>query len=85
MAPRVSEKHSLAVLRPICLTRTSRMCYTSEHMATAIRSKVLPRKVSGGKRAIRTYDSALKYLFSQTDYERCCVCAIIATPSVWTV
>jgi dihydrofolate synthase/folylpolyglutamate synthase len=39
-------------------------------MATATRSKVIPRKTAGGKRAIRTYDSALKYLFAHTDYEQ---------------
>ena len=38
-------------------------------MATATISKT-PRKVSSGKRPARTYDSALKYLFSQTDYEQ---------------
>ena len=38
-------------------------------MATVTTSKV-PRKVPAGKRPLRTYDSALKYLFSQTDYEQ---------------
>jgi dihydrofolate synthase / folylpolyglutamate synthase len=39
-------------------------------MAIATTSKV-PRKVlPAGKRPLRTYESALKYLFSQTDYEQ---------------
>ncbi|MDY6913070.1 MAG: folylpolyglutamate synthase/dihydrofolate synthase family protein [Planctomycetota bacterium] len=38
-------------------------------MVTATRSKV-SRKVSGRKKPLRTYDSALKYLFAQTDYEQ---------------
>ena len=37
-------------------------------MITATSSKA-PRKVSSRKKPIRTYDSALKYLFSQTNYE----------------
>ena len=39
-------------------------------MATATRSKVAVRTKSSPKRAIRTYDSALKYLHGQTDYEQ---------------
>ena len=38
-------------------------------MVTATSSKVSPAK-SGRRVAIRTYDAALKYLFSLTDYER---------------
>jgi len=38
-------------------------------MVTATRTKAA-RKSAGSKRPARTYDSALKYLFSQTDYEQ---------------
>jgi len=38
-------------------------------MATATTSKAPPRK-SAHRSSIRTYDAALKYLFSQTDYEQ---------------
>ena len=38
-------------------------------MATAIRSKEAG-KLSPRKRPVRTYESALKYLFAQTDYEQ---------------
>ncbi len=38
-------------------------------MVTATRSKA-KRKTSARKKPSRTYDSALKYLFSQTDYEQ---------------
>ena len=38
-------------------------------MVTATRIKAV-RKPAGSKRPARTYDSALKYLFSQTDYEQ---------------
>jgi len=51
------------------LTSDQRTCYTSRTMATATRSKVTSR-AAGGKRAVRTYDSALKYLYQQTDYEQ---------------
>ena len=39
-------------------------------MSTATRSKGTGRTPSGGKKAVRTYDSALRYLFAQTDYEQ---------------
>lgn len=39
-------------------------------MATATRSKGTGRLPSRGKKAVRTYDSALRYLFAQTDYEQ---------------
>ncbi len=39
-------------------------------MVTATRSKVATGKGTPRKRAIRTYDSALRYLFAQTDYEQ---------------
>jgi len=51
------------------LTSGSRICYTSPIMATATRSKVTGSPADG-KRAIRTYNSALKYLYRQTDYEQ---------------
>ncbi len=38
-------------------------------MATATRTKTT-RKSTSRKRVIRTYDSALRYLYSQTDYEQ---------------
>ena len=38
-------------------------------MDIATTTKV-PKRVPTGKRPIRTYDSALKYLFAQTDYEQ---------------
>lgn len=38
-------------------------------MATATRANA-PVKVSPAKKPIKTYDSALKYLFAQTDYEQ---------------
>ncbi len=38
-------------------------------MTTATRSKA-PRKADPRKRSVRTYDSAMKYLLSQTDYEK---------------
>ncbi len=61
----------------IFLTGTTATVYNPATMATVTRSKV-PRKVSvktvpkasARKRPARSYDSALKYLFSQTDYER---------------
>ncbi len=39
-------------------------------MTTATRSKTRKRKASPRKKSIRTYDAALKYLYSQTDYEQ---------------
>ncbi len=39
-------------------------------MATAMRSKPARKASAPEKKAIKTYDSALRYLFSQTDYEQ---------------
>jgi dihydrofolate synthase/folylpolyglutamate synthase len=39
-------------------------------MGTATRSKGAGKLPSRGKKAARTYDSALRYLFAQTDYEQ---------------
>ena len=39
-------------------------------MATATRSKVPRKELPVRKKPIRTYESALRYLFSQTDYEQ---------------
>ncbi len=39
-------------------------------MVTATRSKVATGKRPAGKKPIRTYDSAMRYLFAQTDYEQ---------------
>lgn len=39
-------------------------------MTTATRSKVAIGKGSTGKKPIRTYDSAIRYLFMQTNYEQ---------------
>lgn len=39
-------------------------------MATATRSKGTGRSPSRSKKAVRTYDSALRYLFAHTDYEQ---------------
>ena len=39
-------------------------------MATATRSKAIRKTTRSSKKPTRTYDSALKYLFSQTDYEQ---------------
>ena len=39
-------------------------------MATATRSKVARGRSLSQKKSVRTYGSALKYLFAQTDYEQ---------------
>jgi dihydrofolate synthase/folylpolyglutamate synthase len=39
-------------------------------MITATRSKVASRRAPARRKTIRTYDSALKYLFALTDYEQ---------------
>jgi len=39
-------------------------------MVTATRSKITKGSSSGRKRSIRTYDAAMRYLTSQTDYEQ---------------
>ncbi len=62
---------------PNFLTFEAGDVYNLAIMVTATRSKA-PRKVStkssartpARKRPARTYDSALKYLFTHTDYER---------------